>query len=575
MRRTVRQKLLPFYTSSAPDLHCSVRAGGCVAHASHGLRLFAQACKKRNLSSGILFVDIRAAYYRVIRQFAASPESQEWTEERLARLFQFFNLEAADYHQLRAGLAAGGECKSSGVPAQLEHLASEMLSSTWFVTSSRDSLHESLAGSRPGDGLADLIFGYVFKRIMQRVTHKLEERFGDFQFPQPRPLDLTLKEIPDLPVLKVVEVVWADDLAIGVQNSDGGSLVDDIKFLASTVIEECINHAMVPQTWRWGRRNCCWLSVVKEGGSSKQISSTMRIQLSQYQLSMKVSLRYDWPQFTSIWEQGSTWVPRWCQNFEPDWGRRQQYTGSTAKSSSRTRWYLCRSESFFSRALCWAYWSTMPVLGWPSTRASSNTSRRSSIRCIEDFWGRRHQKRNWDSGARKKSFPSLDYLMLRRSFWNRGWDTRSHCTSQDLLHFGVWSWLNVIGCLDFKMHTIGCWTVYEVMDRTRGVKLGDLTFIYGCRRRTRASNLGLGRQSSWRDFRDAYVQSGRIGTLTTTGWRWHLVWKLNCHVYKATRSRTCRALTLAYVARSSSSVVQLGRFMLSGPMEGSQSAEKW
>ena len=66
MRRTVRQKLLPFYTSTAPDLHCSVRAGRCVAHASHGLRLFAQACKQRHLSSGILFLDIRAAYYRVI-----------------------------------------------------------------------------------------------------------------------------------------------------------------------------------------------------------------------------------------------------------------------------------------------------------------------------------------------------------------------------------------------------------------------------------------------------------------------------------------------------------------------------
>ncbi len=98
MRRTVRQKLLPYYTATAPDLHCSVRAGGCVSHASHALRLYVQACKKSHLSTGILFLDIKSAYYRVIRQFAAEPE---WHEEKVARLFHYFQLDAADFHELR------------------------------------------------------------------------------------------------------------------------------------------------------------------------------------------------------------------------------------------------------------------------------------------------------------------------------------------------------------------------------------------------------------------------------------------------------------------------------------------
>ena len=70
IRRAIRQQLIGPYTASTPDTFFSIRPGGNVAHASQSLRLFASASAQSGASTGILYLDVKAAYYRVIRQLA-------------------------------------------------------------------------------------------------------------------------------------------------------------------------------------------------------------------------------------------------------------------------------------------------------------------------------------------------------------------------------------------------------------------------------------------------------------------------------------------------------------------------
>ena len=51
LRRTIRQRLVPFYVEKAQDFHCSVKQGGSVSHASQGLRLILSAARSRHMSS--------------------------------------------------------------------------------------------------------------------------------------------------------------------------------------------------------------------------------------------------------------------------------------------------------------------------------------------------------------------------------------------------------------------------------------------------------------------------------------------------------------------------------------------
>lgn len=66
LRRTFRQQLVPCYQRCASDIHFSIKLGGNVCQASHALRLFLAASAKRQQSTGVLFLDIKAAYYRVV-----------------------------------------------------------------------------------------------------------------------------------------------------------------------------------------------------------------------------------------------------------------------------------------------------------------------------------------------------------------------------------------------------------------------------------------------------------------------------------------------------------------------------
>lgn len=65
-----RQRALTVFTSNVQDLHCGGVPGMPVEFASHGVRLFHAHCLRRGLSAGLLFVDIKSADYRMIRQLS-------------------------------------------------------------------------------------------------------------------------------------------------------------------------------------------------------------------------------------------------------------------------------------------------------------------------------------------------------------------------------------------------------------------------------------------------------------------------------------------------------------------------
>ena len=135
------------------------------------LLLYAGAAANRGDSTSILFLDVKAAYYRVIRQLAVRGREQNSIE----RVMEHFDLGATDLQELLNEIHRLPEGSMSNFTNRQELMLEELLSSTWFSAQHRSQLFESLAGSRPGDALADVVFGIVFKRILHRVTARLQE----------------------------------------------------------------------------------------------------------------------------------------------------------------------------------------------------------------------------------------------------------------------------------------------------------------------------------------------------------------------------------------------------------------
>ena len=61
----------------------------------------------------------------------------------------------------------------AGVPEHLSALISEVLTATWGMSQGCSRVAQSRRGSRPGDPLADAIFGFIFGRCRKRARNQL------------------------------------------------------------------------------------------------------------------------------------------------------------------------------------------------------------------------------------------------------------------------------------------------------------------------------------------------------------------------------------------------------------------
>ena len=240
IRRTFRQSIIPAYTSQAGDTHFSIRAGGNVSHASHALRLFISAATSQQQSVGILFLDIKSAYYRVVRQLLTSRGDNGASIERLMEYLDLHDTEPDDLRQAIAVRTAEGE---EFLQRQQELLLEEAMTST---STRRTELLESLAGSRPGDGLADIAFGLIFQRLMKIVLHKIREELDIPEVDVHGPFDLTGSVGSRAQIPHIMDVVWADDLALAYQCRHSEQIGRAMQIITSHVFQQCVRHGLTP-----------------------------------------------------------------------------------------------------------------------------------------------------------------------------------------------------------------------------------------------------------------------------------------------------------------------------------------
>ena len=102
-------------------------------------------------------------------------------------------------------------------------------------------------GTRPGDPFADVVFGYMFARLLTMVEQKMQE------------LDIleTIHDVgttglfPDLhaaPIQphSILGPTWMDDLCITVTSSTAHGVENKAGLAASVLLETCMNHGVTP-----------------------------------------------------------------------------------------------------------------------------------------------------------------------------------------------------------------------------------------------------------------------------------------------------------------------------------------
>lgn len=212
IRSSFRDLFLPGYRRMMDPTYYSVRASGHVGQASLTLQLFCRHAKNCGHSAGVVFLDIKAAYYNVCRELTSGWQG---SDEQIVHILQHFALPHDTLHQLHRFLSAfGGATDLSDLADEHKALLAELSTGSWFRVTGSDVTTQTHGGSRPGDGLADLIFGFTFGRMLDNLKTMLAEKGVWDPTPWVLPVDrgsLLDASADLLTIPAAIDIVWADD----------------------------------------------------------------------------------------------------------------------------------------------------------------------------------------------------------------------------------------------------------------------------------------------------------------------------------------------------------------------------
>ena len=152
-------------------------------------------CVQQGRCAFALFVDIQAAYYETSRQllFQGDPDLASPEDDRLRHLAR-----------LTSELLRDGALTLLGISAPEAALLQDCVSCSYWQMVGSNNLFLATRGSRPGDGLADILFGALFTVALRHIRRTCAAEGI---------VHVSAGELIGRPA-EIIPVGWADDLAV-------------------------------------------------------------------------------------------------------------------------------------------------------------------------------------------------------------------------------------------------------------------------------------------------------------------------------------------------------------------------
>ena len=192
--RAYREKLMPYFESFASPLQGGARRGMPTSLPAQAVRLFQGACHQKKISSMVIFLDAKQAYYQMARDVLwfrqRSPDRQRDFLDRTP---------CSEHMKQQIGEAFSARCplEQCSVPTKIGNIIQSLFEDVWTTMGVKGMPSCSMTGTRPGDPLADLLWSIAFGSVIRQLKSDFHE------------LDIVVqldsRRFTCLPV-------WADDL---------------------------------------------------------------------------------------------------------------------------------------------------------------------------------------------------------------------------------------------------------------------------------------------------------------------------------------------------------------------------
>eukprot|EP00435_Cladocopium_sp_Y103_P056434 s522_g19.t1 len=215
-----------------------------VTYGVHAARAYHRAQKSRKRPSAFIFLDLREAFYRVLRPLVLSGDV---SDQALAQLAARLHLPDTVLHDLRRHLQEPGATERADMPPHLRRALRAMhLDTHWHIGDQLDVCCTTI-GTRPGDALADVIFGYLWSRVLQTFKDAVAVSDAFDCFPADSDLRVFGRSVAtDQPDVAFMGPCWMDDLCLALSAPTCNELILKVRNVAGELLDQCIAHAMTP-----------------------------------------------------------------------------------------------------------------------------------------------------------------------------------------------------------------------------------------------------------------------------------------------------------------------------------------
>ena len=210
----------------------------------HEARAYLRAAAVDGHSAILLMVDLVEAFYRVLRPLALG---NDFHDEEVARIAHKLRLPDDALHQLYAHLADAPAIAQAGMTQTAQQVLQAIHSDTFFQMPGQTDICRTTVGTRPGDSFADVVFTFLFTRVLETFHSKLQQQGLQEYIQVDQCFDPFRRGNQEESSWEVYSgPVWMDDLTVVLRAADAEAAIQRAGVVSSILLDTLEEHAMTP-----------------------------------------------------------------------------------------------------------------------------------------------------------------------------------------------------------------------------------------------------------------------------------------------------------------------------------------
>ena len=241
LHRALRQHQSQLYVSYMQQQQLGGRPRIPVSIALHQARAYLRANLQQQKSVALIFLDLKEAFYRVLRPLALG---LAWTDHDIASFASRLNMDQDTLHDLYKELEKPDALCQAELPDMQRRYLQALHTDTYFYMQGQNDVVRTKQGTRPGDSFADVVFGFLWARVLRSLESQLSSCGILDQFASKQHPGLFAENSTD--TFNFIGPTWCDDLCLCVSHPIGQQLENNAATALGLVLDLCHCHGLTP-----------------------------------------------------------------------------------------------------------------------------------------------------------------------------------------------------------------------------------------------------------------------------------------------------------------------------------------